>query len=603
MVKKIIFLSTLGGLAYGLWLSSDFSQIAAGVAVFLFGMLSLEQGFHSFTGGTLEKILRNSTDKRWKSLGFGVISTTLMQSSSLVTVITISFLSVGILDLVAGIGIIFGANLGTTTGAWLIAGLGLKVKIATYAMPMLVFGIMLVFQKNKSLQAIGSILAGMGFLFLGIHYMKEGFETFRSTIDLAEYAIAGTKGMLIFTLIGIVATVVMQSSHATLVLIITALSVQQITYENALALAIGSNVGTTITAIIGSLSANVQGKRLAVAHLLFNVITAAIALLMLRQFMSLVNIIAEYVQISGDDYTLKLAIFHSLFNLVGVVLMLPFVNKMAVVLEKFLKGEQVKVDEPRYLDAAAMTFPDTVVVAVQQETVRLYKHATHIILKTIGLPGRGVFSDKALAQLLQEHSEISPYNVDAAYERNIKGIYSAIIAFISHADFTWKMQQSGSLYWLREANRHIVEAIKDTKHLQKNLLRLALSNNSYVKAEYEKIRYQIAELLRELEAFRQQSASETQDIALLSFDVFKAKIKEQDQQMNARIDCLIRERKITPEAGTSLINDSAYMYAIKKHLLDMAETVFVIQEEKISKAQRELVLSDEELSGVLQTDD
>jgi phosphate:Na+ symporter len=283
--------------------------------------------------------------------------------------------------------------------------------------------------------------------------------------------------------------------------------------------------------------------------------------------------------------------------------MLPFVNKMAVVLEKFLKGEQVKVDEPRYLDAAAMTFPDTVVVAVQQETVRLYKHATHIILKTIGLPGRGVFSDKALAQLLQEHSEISPYNVDAAYERNIKGIYSAIIAFISHADFTWKMQQSGSLYWLREANRHIVEAIKDTKHLQKNLLRLALSNNSYVKAEYEKIRYQIAELLRELEAFRQQSASETQDIALLSFDVFKAKIKEQDQQMNARIDCLIRERKITPEAGTSLINDSAYMYAIKKHLLDMAETVFVIQEEKISKAQRELVLSDEELSGVLQTDD
>ncbi|NOQ17380.1 MAG: Na/Pi cotransporter family protein, partial [Methyloprofundus sp.] len=324
MVKKIIFLSTIVVLAYGLWLSSDFNQIAAGVAIFLFGMLSLEQGFQGFTGGTLEKILRNSTDKLWKSLGFGVISTTLMQSSSLVTVITISFLSVGILDLAAGIGIIFGANLGTTTGAWLIAGLGLKVKIATYAMPMLVFGIMLVFQKNKSLKAIGSILAGMGFLFLGIHYMKEGFEAFRNTIDLAEYAIAGTKGLFVFTMIGIAATVVMQSSHATMVLIITALSVQQITYDNALALAIGSNVGTTITAIIGSLSANVQGKRLAVAHLLFNVVTAAIALLMLGQFMLLVDVIAEHVRIANDDYTLKLAIFHSLFNLVGVVLMLPF---------------------------------------------------------------------------------------------------------------------------------------------------------------------------------------------------------------------------------------------------------------------------------------
>ncbi|NOQ16533.1 MAG: Na/Pi cotransporter family protein, partial [Methyloprofundus sp.] len=320
------------------------------------------------------------------------------------------------------------------------------------------------------------------------------------------------------------------------------------------------------------------------------------------QFMLLVDVIAEHVRIANDDYTLKLAIFHSLFNLVGVVLMLPFINKMVAVLEKFLKGEQVKVDEPRYLNDAAMAFPDTVVLAVHQETVRLYKHASHIILKTIGLSSRGVFSDKELAQLLQEHSKISPYNVDAAYERNIKGIYSAIIAFIGQADFTWEMQQSSSLYWLRAANRHIVEAIKDTKHLQKNLLRLALSNNNYVKGEYEKVRYQIAELFRELEVFRLQSESETQEIALLSFDVFKVKIKEQDQQMNAGIDCLIRERKITPEAGTSLINDSAYMYAIKKHLLDMAETVFVIQEEKISKAQRELVLSDEELVGVLRTD-
>ena len=205
MIKKILLLTIFILLAYALWLSPDFNQIAAGVAIFLFGMLSLEQGFQSFTGGTLENILSISTDKLWKSLGFGVISTTLMQSSSLVTVITISFLSVGILDLAAGIGIIFGANLGTTTGAWLIAGFGLKVDIAAYAMPMLVLGILLVLQKNKTLKGLGAILAGMGFLFLGISYMKEGFETFRETIDLTQYALTGTKGLLIFTLIGIAA--------------------------------------------------------------------------------------------------------------------------------------------------------------------------------------------------------------------------------------------------------------------------------------------------------------------------------------------------------------------------------------------------------------
>ena len=147
MLRKIILPVIFILLAYGFWISPDFKEIAAGVAIFLFGMLSLEEGFKVFTGGVLEKLLKKTTNKVWKSLGFGIVSTSLMQSSSLVSVITISFLSAGLIPLISGVGIIFGANLGTTTGAWLIAGLGLKVKISAYAMPMLVFGIILIFQK------------------------------------------------------------------------------------------------------------------------------------------------------------------------------------------------------------------------------------------------------------------------------------------------------------------------------------------------------------------------------------------------------------------------------------------------------------------------
>jgi len=601
MIKKILFFSSLSLLGYGLWLSPDFTQIAAGVAIFLFGMLSLEQGFQGFTGGALERILRVSTNKRWKSLVFGMVSTSVMQSSSLVTVITISFLSVGILDLAAGIGIIFGANLGTTTGAWLIAGLGLKVKIASYAMPMLVFGIFLVFQKNKNRKLIGLILAGLGFLFLGIHYMKEGFEAFRTTIDLADYAMTGLKGLAVFTLIGIAMTVIMQSSHAAMVLIITALSVQQITYDNALALAIGSNIGTTITAIIGAMSANISGKRLAVAHLLFNVTTAVIALLMLEHFIQAVDSIAQVLGIAATDYTLKLAIFHSLFNVVGVMIMLPFIDYLVRWIEMLLKGEVVRIDEPKYLNAEAMNFPDTVVLAVHQETVRLYQHAGHILLKTLGLSSTRVFSTSNLEQLVKESSKIAPYHVDEAYERHIKGIYSAVIAFISQASFTWEMKQSGQLYWLREANRHIVEAIKDGKHLQKNLLIMSTSTNPFIREEYTKIRYQIADLLRELERFRLKVEANEVEMALLSFDVFKIKIKEQDVLMNEQIDGLIREHKITALAGSSLINDSAYMYAIKQHLVEMAETVFVVQEPSSSTSvvERELLLDENELSEVL----
>lgn len=145
MLKKIFLPSILLILAYGFWVSPDFKEIAAGVAIFLFGMLFLEDGFKAFTGGVLEKLLQKTTDKTWKSLLFGVVSTTVMQSSSLVSVITISFISAGLVTLVAGIGIIFGANIGTTTGAWLVAAFGLKVKISAYAMPMLVSGIVLAF--------------------------------------------------------------------------------------------------------------------------------------------------------------------------------------------------------------------------------------------------------------------------------------------------------------------------------------------------------------------------------------------------------------------------------------------------------------------------
>jgi len=603
MLSKFILPILLLLLTYILWLSPDFTQVAAGVAIFLFGVLSLKQGFRSFSGGALEKVLCACTDKLWKSLSFGLVSTTLMQSSSLVSVLAISFLSVGLLNLASGIGIIFGANLGTTASAWLIAGFGLKVKIASYAMPMLVFGVLLIFQQNKTFKAVGSILVGMGFLFLGIHYMKEGFAVFHDTINLAEYAIPGTKGILVFILIGVATTVIIQSSDATMAIIITALSVQQISYDNSLALAIGANIGTTITAILSAVGVNIEGKRLAAAHLIFNVITAVVALLILDQFVIAVDYLARLVHIAADDYTLKLAMFHTLFNVTGILILLPFINQLVQFIEFILKGERVSIDKPEFLNSAAMAFPDTVVLAVHQETVRLYKHARYIILKTLGFSVSGVFSDKDLQQLLQQSMINDSYNIEAAYNHNVKGIYSAIIAFISQASFTWEVLQTGRLYWLREASRHIVEAIKDCKHLQKNLLVSSRSNNMFVKQEYDKIRYQIAELLRELDIVRIQEAQDSSDINLLSFDIFKVKIKEQDQQMNARIDCLIREHKISPDAGTSLINDSAYMYAIKQHLLAMAEAVFVRQEENISEAQRELVLDDNEVLKVMETHD
>lgn len=600
MIRHGLLLLTVLLLSYGFWLSADFKTIVAGISIFLFGMMSLQQGFKTFTGGVLEKVLRAVTDSLIKRLCFGIVTTTMMQSSSLLSVLVISFISAGLLDLAAGIGIIFGANLGTTTGAWLVAGFGLKVKIATYAMPILVFGVLFMIQKGKNLQGLGYILTGIGFLFLGIHYMKEGFDTFKDSIVLSDFAMEGFYGLLVFTLLGVITTVIIQSSGAAMVLIITALAAGQISYENSLALAIGTNIGTTMTAVLGSLSANIKGKRLAGAHLIFNVLTSVIAIIFIDQFVWSVDRAAQLMNIASDNYTLKLATFHTLFNVVGIVIMLPVVNPLARFLERLLVDKAGAVDKPNFLMGSALEYPGTAVEAIRQETEHLYDNVVHIILKTMGLHSRDVFTDQPMSDIVRHYQKLPDYDLDDAYLRNFKGIYSAIIEFISQARFTWEMQQSGRLYWLREANLKLAESLKGVKHLQKNLQKSSSSHNIYLKQEYDKIRCQIALLLREINTFKTEKV--TSELPFLAQDMLKAQLKEQNQQRMEAIEGLIREHKISAEMGTSLMNDSAYVYDIQANLIAMAVTVFITHASSSIGAERKISLTDAELSGVIKSD-
>ncbi|MEJ2394366.1 MAG: Na/Pi symporter [Candidatus Thiodiazotropha sp.] len=597
MLRKILLPTIFLILGYGFWVSPDFKVIAAGVAIFLFGMLSLEEGFKAFTGGILERILQRTTNRLWKSLSFGILTTTLMQSSSLVSVITISFLSAGLIGLASGIGIIFGANLGTTTGAWLVAGFGLKVKISAYAMPMLVFGVILVFQKSRTWKGVGYILAGLGFLFLGIHYMKEGFEAFKNAIDLAAYAMPGLKGLLLYTLLGIAATVIMQSSHATLVLIITALAAQQITYENALALAIGANVGTTITAILGAMSSNVQGRRLAGAHLVFNLVTGIVAILFIQQFLFAVNLTSDWLGIAKDDYTLKLALFHTLFNLVGVLLMLPLTDRLVSLLEHLLRGRERLIDEPRFLNDAAMELPESAMQAIRNEMGHLLDNAFELIAAGLSLKPAALRSEEDLNGLVDRSPQVMKVDIDALYERRIKTLYSAITAYISQVQASTSEHYGEELYQLRMASLNIVEAVKDIKHLQKNLVRFTQSDNLAIRGQYNRLRLQLAGILRELAVIQSESAT---GISSFSLDAVKLTIEEDDILSNGELDRLIRDNAISAEMATSLMNDSAYAYDVADNLIQMGRILFVTLGQDPQDVESELLLNDEEMSELLE---
>jgi phosphate:Na+ symporter len=566
--RHLPLLALFAALAYVLWLSPEFKEIAAGIAIFLFGMRSLEEGFKAFTGGTLERLLQFSTNRLWKSFAFGAVTTTVLQSSSLVSVITISFLSAEMLALTQGIGIIFGANLGSTTGAWLAAGFGMKVDIAAYAMPMLTFGVILVFNRSKVLRGSGYALAGLGFLFLGIHFMKAGFESFRTAFDLAEYAMSGLAGLLLFTAIGMLATVVMQSSHAAMVLIITALAAQQITYENALALSIGANVGTTVTALIGSIGASMDGRRLAAAHLLFNATTGGVALALIGQFSAAVEVGSAWLGIAADDHTLKLALFHTMFNLTGIVLLLPWAGRLAAFLEARLKAPTRTVVAPQFINARMLEMPDAALEAARKELLHLFDNVFEIMALVLHADPGGLRKGQALELLASPPERIHDVDADDYYRRRVKPLHGVILDFL--ARLRTEGVQSRQAFVLREASRHMLEAFKDLKHLQKNLLRFVVSPNPYLRREYVAIRKRLATLLAHLHTL----TAHPDDDPSAALAALRAALAEHDIVDNGTLDELIRDKRISAENATSLMNDSSYTHNIATNLLDMAGALF-----------------------------
>ena len=588
MIRKLLFPIILLLLGWAFFTSPTIKEVAAGVAILLFGMIMLEEGFNSFVEGPLQKILRQATNKLYKSLGLGFVVTALLQSSSLISVITISFLSAGIIDLAAGIGIIFGANLGTTATAWLVSIFGLKVKASAFAMPMLAFGILFVFQKTKTLKGIGYVLAGLGFFFLGIHFMKQGFDVYQDSINLADYAISGILGLLAFTFMGIIITVILQSSSASMALILTALAAGQISYENSLALAIGANIGTTITAILGSLSSNISGKRLAGAHLVFNFITGLIALIFIKQIGQIVDVIASSLAISENNYVFKLALFHSIFNLLGVIVMLPFINRLVkflhrVFVEKDKSLEQIEY--PVYLNESVLAYPQTAIRALLNESKRLFEEAAfEIISHGLNIHRRDIKGNQKLKKVVANSRKELNMDIEELYYNKVKLIYSKIIKYatLAQSKFSLSPEAMEAFTRIKLANRNVVEAIKDTRGLRSNVTKYMQSDNEHVQKEYDRLRHKMSKVLREIYNTRKDESPHNH---LERLEKLKSKAKRSDVLIDGTLDKLIRQKKISSVMATSLANDSDNIAGITKRLIETAELLYVNEDTLIQMTE------------------
>jgi phosphate:Na+ symporter len=575
MIKKTIFFVLLIALGVLLYLNPNFKTISAGVAILLFGMIMLEEGFRVFTKGPLKNILKRATNKLYKSISAGALVTALIQSSSLVSVITISFISAGLISLAGGIGLIFGANIGTTATAWLVAGFGLHIKISALAMPMLIFGIVFSLQKNQNLKGIGNVLAGLGFFFLGIHYMKEGFEIFRAYIDLSEYAVPGFLGVLIYTGLGIIMTTILQSSSASLALILTALAAGQIEYENALALAIGTNVGTTITAVLGSLGTNIAGRRLAIAHLIFNLVTGIVAISLIFPLARLVNNIADLFNIMSTNYTLKLAIFHTIFNVIGVVIMIPFIKALERFLLKTIKDKKSKdIHEPKYLIPTTLEFSGTAITALLNESKYLYKNSIfEIVAHAMNIHREDIKGGEKPKLIVKKSNKDFKTDIDSLYYTKVKSIYGEIIKYASTAQSTLDLTngQNNAISQIKIANRKMVEIIKYARELNKNIGVALNDDNPHLRKEYNFYRKQLIRVLRTIHLFRTEAEYE---IYARKLKQLKMKAKANLKQGNSSIDELIRKNLITVDMTSSLFNDYTNVNDMIEKLIEVAELLY-----------------------------
>ena len=356
------------------------------LGMFLYGMNQMSSGLQKAAGDRLRGLLSAMTSNPFKGVLTGLGITSVIQSSSATTVMVVSFVNAGLLTLAQAIGVIMGANIGTTVTAWLVSWLGFKADISILAVPLMLLGFLFSNSKRNQRQNIGELIVGFCLLFLGLSFMKESVPDLNETPQVLEFVRSwaghGFGSVLIFLVFGTVLTLVLQSSSATMAITLIMLSMGFIPFNIACAMVLGENIGTTITANIAASVGNTQAKRAAMSHTIFNVFGVMWALIFFRPFLGLVgkiiemfglpNPAAEGFAVSGQntpDATAALyglSMLHTLFNTINTFILIwftKFIEKAVVWIIKAPKNQENEVFRLKYISAGPLATPE---LATQQ---------------------------------------------------------------------------------------------------------------------------------------------------------------------------------------------------------------------------------------------
>lgn len=465
----------------------DYWKMFAGLGIFLFGMQLLENSVKDLSGRAFRRIIRDYTNTRLKAIANGTLVTALLQSSSAVSLMVLAFVGAGIMSMENAIGVILGSNIGTTLTAWIVATLGFKIKIETFALPFIGIGALglILFKPGTRLYHINRLLIGFGFLFLGLDYMKTSVEAFSQTIDPSRFRDLALWKCLI---IGMLMTAVMQASAATIAIALTALDSQLMSFDMAAALVIGSNIGTTATVLLGAVGGTPAKKRVAASHLVFNLVTGIIAFATLPAMVMVVSLFID----TSTDGPMGLALFHTIFNVTGVLIFLPVVQVMTVFLVKLFPAHKERVCV--YIDNTPAEEIDTAVIALKNETVHLLQECQWYTLRSLHIDKRLVFEEL----LPFEKGKKKRLTTDELYTR-IKELHSAIIAYYAMIQVQkldpWVLRD---LERMILASRNIMNSVKNFKGIRPNFDEFEASDSPFLNLQYDRFRKRLIALYNEI---------------------------------------------------------------------------------------------------------
>jgi len=440
-----------------MWEHLDIWLLLAGLGIFLFGIRLIEDSIAKLGGRSFKRLVREGTSTRLRAILTGTAATAILQSSSAVTLMVLAFVGAGIVSLESAIGVVLGSNIGTTATSWIVATIGFKLDIEKLALPFIgIGGLVLIFLgKSPRYSQISHLLVGFGFLFLGLDQMKDSVSAFADDLDPA--LLVNASGWM-FVLLGLALTAMMQSSSATVAILLTALYAGLFDFrEGALAI-VGSNVGTTVTVFLGALGGTVVKKRLAWSHLSFNVFAAGVAILGLPIYLHIV----EWTLGEGFDPVMGLALFHTLFNLVGVLVALPFVARFAAFITRIVP-EKVE-QRTRFIAQTEPGVPEAAVSSVQNEVRQLLLETVAFHLDLLEIETKLVLP--VGTQLMARDR----YDTYAEHYNDLKELQGEIISFVNQVErFELNENESKALTRAVHAARLALYAAKNLKDVKRNI--------------------------------------------------------------------------------------------------------------------------------------